>query len=45
MRQYAHINGKPHIHEIKIFELCEAKSGYIYNLEVQKEASTRPEKL
>ena len=29
-----YIKGKPHKYGIKIFELCEAKSGYVYNLEV-----------
>ena len=28
------IKGKPHKYGIKIFELCEAKSGYVYNLDV-----------
>jgi hypothetical protein len=27
------MNGKPHKYRIKIFELCEAKSGYVCNLE------------
>jgi hypothetical protein len=40
-----YIKGKPHKYGLKIFELCEAKSGYVYNLEVQREASARPEKL
>jgi hypothetical protein len=29
-----YIKGKPHKYGIKMFELCEAKSGYAYNLEV-----------
>jgi len=29
-----YIKGKPHKYRIKIFELCEAKSGYVYNLNV-----------
>jgi hypothetical protein len=29
-----YIKGKPHKYGIKMFELCEAKSGYIYNLDV-----------
>ena len=29
-----YIKGKPHKYGIKMFELCEAKSGYVYNLEV-----------
>ena len=29
-----YIKGKPHKYGIKIFEICEAKIGYIYNLEV-----------
>ena len=29
-----YIKGKPHKYGIKIFELCEAKSSYVYNLEV-----------
>jgi hypothetical protein len=28
------IKGKPHNYWIKMYELCEAKSSYIYNLEV-----------
>jgi hypothetical protein len=28
------MKGKPHKYGIKIFELCEAKSGYVCNLEV-----------
>jgi hypothetical protein len=28
------VRGKPQKYGIKIFELCEAKSGYIYNLEI-----------
>ena len=31
---HVYIKGKPHKNGIKMFELCEAKSGYIYNLEV-----------
>jgi len=31
---HVYIKGKPHIYGIKIFEFCEAKSGYVYNLEV-----------
>jgi len=27
-----YIKGKPHKYGIKMFELCEAKSGYVYNL-------------
>ena len=30
---HVYIKGKPHRYGIKIFELCEAKSSYIYNLE------------
>ena len=42
MRQYAHfevaysfiyIKGKPHKKGIKMSEFCDAKSGYVYNLE------------
>ena len=29
-----YIKGKPHKYRIKMFELCEAKSSYFYNLEV-----------
>jgi hypothetical protein len=29
-----YIKGKPHKYGIKMFELCEAKSGYVYNLDV-----------
>ena len=29
-----YIKGKPHKYGIKIFELCEARSGYVYDLEV-----------
>ena len=29
-----YIKGKPHKYGIKIFELCEAKSDYVYNLDV-----------
>jgi hypothetical protein len=29
-----YIKGKPHKYGIKMFELCEAKSGYIYNLDL-----------
>jgi hypothetical protein len=29
-----YIKGKPHKYGIKIFELCVAKSGYVYNLKV-----------
>jgi len=29
-----YIKGKPHKYGIKIFELCEAKNGYVYNLDV-----------
>jgi hypothetical protein len=32
-----YVKGKPHKYGIKIFELCEAKSGYVYNLEVYTE--------
>ena len=28
------IKGEPHKYGIKMFELCEAKSGYMYNLEI-----------
>jgi hypothetical protein len=31
---HVYIKGKPHKYGIKMFELCEAKSGYVYNLEV-----------
>ena len=33
-----YIKGKPHKYGIKIFELCEAKRSYIYNLEVYTRA-------
>jgi hypothetical protein len=29
-----YIKGKPHKHGIVMFEFCEAKSSYVYNLEV-----------
>ena len=29
-----YIKGKPHKYGIKMFELCRAKSGYVYNLDV-----------
>jgi len=29
-----HIKGKPHKYGIKMFELCKAKSSYIYNLDI-----------
>jgi len=29
-----YIKGKPHKYGIKMFELCEAKSGYVYNLDI-----------
>ena len=29
-----YVKGKPHNYEIKMFELCRAKSSYVYNLEV-----------
>jgi hypothetical protein len=29
-----YIKGKPHKYGIKMLELCEAKSGYVYNLNV-----------
>jgi hypothetical protein len=29
-----YLRGKPHKYGIKMFELCEAKSGYVYNLDV-----------
>jgi hypothetical protein len=28
------IKGKPHKYRIKMFGLCEAKSGYVYNLDI-----------
>jgi hypothetical protein len=31
-----YIVGKPRKYGLKIFELCEAKSGYVYNLEVRR---------
>jgi len=31
---HVYIKGKPHKYRIKMFECCEAKSGYVYNLEV-----------
>jgi hypothetical protein len=31
---HVYIKGKPHKYGIKIFELCQAKSGYVYNLDV-----------
>ena len=31
---HIYIKGKPHKYGIKMFELCEAKSGYVYHLEV-----------
>jgi len=31
---HVYIKGKPHKYGIKMFECCEAKSGYVYNLEV-----------
>jgi hypothetical protein len=33
-RIFFHQNGKPHKYWTKMYELCDAKSGYIYNLEV-----------
>ena len=39
-----YVKGKPHKHGIKMFELCEAKSCYIYNLDVCTGAhTTNPE--
>ena len=35
---HVYIKGKPHKYGIKMFECCEAKSGYIYNLEVYNAA-------
>jgi len=31
---HVYIKGKPHKYGIKLFELCEAKSGYVYNMDV-----------
>ena len=31
---HVYIKGKPHKNGMKMFELCEAKSGYVYNLDV-----------
>ena len=31
---HVHIKGKPHKYGIRMFECCEAKSGYVYNLEI-----------
>ena len=31
---HVYIKGKPHTYGIKMFELCEAESGYVYNLDI-----------
>jgi hypothetical protein len=33
-----YIKGKPHKYGIIICELCEAKSGYVYNMDMQRES-------
>ena len=36
-----YIKGKPHKYGIKTFELCEAKSGYVYNLDISYQLRTQ----